>query len=517
MKFPLHSLRTSVTAHLAFLILSAMLLMNVVTVKYTENHFLQSELRKGRLLNEALVALMHQEIEDSPEALQELKANDPFKTQVSRLLGESRFQGAMFLNRAGTLQFQVGAWSEAEKKAVSLSRECLSIRKSCFDFTGSTWGVIWLAPDRVHLSAPLILDGRLMGAMTVGTRLGPLYENLRDSENVFILYIILNTIIFVFFGIYLLSRTVVKPIHGLLKITESYKDAGSVPPLSDASPDEIGQLSRSLNAMLQHLDRNKNELKENIASLEKANLELKRAQNEVIRSEKLASVGRLATGVAHEIGNPIGIVLGYLDLLKSSQLSETEKEDFIARMEAEITRINQIIRDLLDFSRTSSGPTKPVYVHDLIAETLEMLNPQPMVAHMEMTPDFGATNDQVWADPNQLKQVFLNVIINAADAVKEGGKLDIHTENQEAALKIRFADTGPGIKPEDLMRVFDPFYTTKEPGKGTGLGLSVCYNIIQMYQGEIHTESDGETGTTIVIALPLYQASVDEDEDSDMI
>jgi signal transduction histidine kinase len=181
-------------------------------------------------------------------------------------------------------------------------------------------------------------------------------------------------------------------------------------------------------------------------------------------------------------------------------------------MESEITRINQIIRDLLDFSRTSAGAVKRISIHQLVMETLEMLRPQPMMAHFTMNHMLDATRDIVQADPNQLKQVFLNIFINAADSMAEGSKtpdlssaniLTISSQDRGEFIELRFADTGPGIKQEDLVRIFDPFYTTKETGKGTGLGLSVCYSIVKGLGGEIRAESSMDGGTTIIVILPI--------------
>jgi len=281
--------------------------------------------------------------------------------------------------------------------------------------------------------------------------------------------------------------------------------------MPESSKNEIGDLTRSLSHMLRRLDENKRELQSHISSLEKANRDLRQAQDEIIRSEKLASVGRLAAGIAHEIGNPIGIILGYLDLLSTGDVSEEDKKDFLSRIESEIVRVNQIIRQLLDFSRPSSGEPEKTRVHDLVKMTLAMLEPQRMMGGVRTTLDFKAQNDTVLADPNQLQQVFLNIIMNAADALTEGEgeegikQLKIRSERIQGSIEVRFSDTGPGIPDKELLRIFDPFYTTKEPGKGTGLGLSVCYRIVEGLGGTIRAESKPGEGATIVVSLPLYE------------
>jgi signal transduction histidine kinase len=223
-------------------------------------------------------------------------------------------------------------------------------------------------------------------------------------------------------------------------------------------------------------------------------------------------VGRLAAGIAHEIGNPIGIILGYLDLLNSGDVTEADKKDFLNRIESEIIRVNRIIRQLLDFSRPSSGEPEKTRVHDLVKKTLAMLEPQPMMEGVRTALELRAQKDMVLADPNQLQQVFLNIIMNAADALSEGKgegivkQLTIRSERIEGTIDLRFSDNGSGIPEKELLRIFDPFYTTKEPGKGTGLGLSVCYRIVEGLGGKIRAESKTGEGTTIIVSLPIYEA-----------
>jgi signal transduction histidine kinase len=267
--------------------------------------------------------------------------------------------------------------------------------------------------------------------------------------------------------------------------------------------------------MLKRLETNKRELKANISSLEEANLEIKKAQDEIIKSEKMASAGRLATGVAHEIGNPLSIILGYLELLKKGNFENEEGRDFVERIESEVTRINQIIRELLDFSRPASAEHEETGIHQLIMETVNMLELQPVMDRIEIRQELRAEKDVVWAGMAQLKQVFLNIIINAADAMIDTHSsdglspkvLNIETGNEDDSIVISFTDTGIGISSEKLGRIFDPFYTTKEPGKGTGLGLSVCYTIIEGLGGTIRAESILGKGTEVIVAIPLNQAN----------
>ena len=344
-------------------------------------------------------------------------------------------------------------------------------------------------------------------------------------QKIVLFYILLNTLFLALFGFYLIYRSTIRPINRLVKRAEEFKEGDTFFLTSSAEQNEFGKLSSSLNVMLRRLEDNKAELKTSISSLEKANLELQQAQEEIIRSEKLASVGRLASGVAHEIGNPIGIVLGYLGLLKGSDLNDEERQDFINRIEKEIGRINRTIRNLLDFSRPSKGEMRAVSVHKIIGDMVDILKPQPMVSDSEIFLDKGAKKDTVLADPDKLKQVFLNLSMNAIDAMGAGQSKDESQKNMlsirtslspeakadkrvnKSKIHIEFIDNGSGIPADDLTRIFDPFYTTKEPGKGTGLGLSVSLRIIEDIGGDIKVKSEPGKGTKIIVILPLYSAT----------
>ena len=344
-------------------------------------------------------------------------------------------------------------------------------------------------------------------------------------QKIVFFYILLNTLFLALFGFYFIYRSIIRPINRLVKRAEEFKEGDTFFLTSGAEQNEFGKLSSSLNVMLRSLEDNKAELTTGIRSLEKANLELQHAQEEIIRSEKLASVGRLASGVAHEIGNPIGIVLGYLGLLKGSDLNDEEKQDFIDRIEKEISRINRTIRNLLDFSRPSKEELKAVSVHKIIGDMVDILKPQPMISDSEIFLDKGTKKDTVLADPDKLKQVFLNLSMNAIDAMginqtkneSQKNTLSIQTSLapktkadervNTSKIHIEFIDNGPGIPAEDLTRIFDPFYTTKEPGKGTGLGLSVSLRIIEDIGGDIKVKSEVGKGTKIIIILPLYSAT----------
>jgi len=496
-----------------------MLLVNVAMVKFAERDLIQAKVRTGRLLIHAMEQSVNHLLLHKKRGLEGISSDPGFRRNTAQLLDSGGFSELVMIDYKGDPIFTTSLSAERKEHGLSLARESRGTGAWSINYSGSTWGVLWLNNRDINISAPLVFDGMPSGGITVSSSLTPVYQVLIRSEKVILFYILLDTIILAMVGIYVLSRIVVKPIYKLLKMTEEYKDGDIIPSFTETPRNEIGNLSRSLSVMLKRLDENKRELKAHISSLEKANIELKQAQNEIIRSEKLASVGRLAAGIAHEIGNPIGIILGYLELIKKGDITDEEKKDFLSRVESEITRVNSIIKQLLDFSRPSSGKLAESHVHELIMDTVTMLKPQPMMEEIRIPFELNATRDTVLADPNQLQQVFLNIIMNATDVLRggdttgdkaQGKELTIKSKDAGDSIEIRFIDNGPGIPEEELGQIFDPFYTTKEPGMGTGLGLSVSYRIIKELGGTISAESPEGEGTAIIINFPFYEKKYED-------
>jgi len=300
LRFPFYSLRTGVLAQLAILIVSAMLLINVVMVKFAEKDLFRAKLQTGRVILSMLKQRVGKEITGKRRELFALGSDPRLKEEISQLVMTGGFGRVLMVDGVSAKVFSAGSWDKMEHEALSLCRGTLATREESFHFSGTTWGVIWLGKKRLNMAAPFFYEGHLSGVLAIGVDLDPLYAILRKSEKIILIYIFLNSIVLVLVGFHLLSRTVVKPIHKLLHIAEAFKGGEPFPHLSDTSRNEIGQLNRALNMMLTRLEENEEELKAHIASVEEANQTVKEAQAEIIKSEKLASVGRLATGGAHE-------------------------------------------------------------------------------------------------------------------------------------------------------------------------------------------------------------------------
>ncbi|MFZ5915920.1 MAG: ATP-binding protein [Chloroflexota bacterium] len=231
--------------------------------------------------------------------------------------------------------------------------------------------------------------------------------------------------------------------------------------------------------------------------------ELQETQAQLIQSEKLASVGELAAGVAHEINNPLGVILGFTQVILKKIPEDDAFSKPLLSIEREGLRCKKIIQGLLDFSRRSTPTFQPVQLNETVQAACELIEHQFSINNVSLVKGFAPNLPQIQADANQLQQVFVNLIINAYHAMPKGGQIRVTTRAVGDKVQAIFADTGVGIPPENLKRIFDPFFTTKEVGKGTGLGLSVSYGIIESHGGKIEVESQVGVGTTFVITLPV--------------
>ena len=228
--------------------------------------------------------------------------------------------------------------------------------------------------------------------------------------------------------------------------------------------------------------------------------EMKMMEEQIAHSEKLASIGRLAAGIAHEIGNPMTSIFSFVQILREEEDDPFKKES-LDTIYFHVNRVSGILKQLSGFSKMPAGDTRECNINEIIETSVNLIQYDKKAKSITMTKHLDPNLPTVMADGNQLSQVFVNLILNAVDAMPEGGELTISTETRDHKVVISFRDTGVGIKNEDKAKIFDPFYTTKE--KGTGLGLAVSYNIIKKMNGTITVDSEIGKGTTFTITLPI--------------
>lgn len=508
-----HGIKTNIVIHLAVLLFVGMILIAFVMMSTTQKEMIAFELSKADIFAVS--------IENSFHHLPDLKtiyADPDTQMHFKKLLGQANYSCLLIQGKTSAPPYVSGSNCSLDKELEEIVQRSLASGEKTKKMFGATWGTLWKGSQHMLIAVPIKRDGNVFASVGLAKDLGGIYGILRRTQQLLFIYIIVNTVILTIIGFYRLSRITVKPLRRLVTRAEEYREDDGAFFWYEKGDNEFAKLSKSLNRLLKRVSLDKDKLQTTVRSLEKANVELKEAQKDIIKAEKLASVGRLSSGIAHEIGNPIGIIVGYLDLLKQKDLSAEEKREFIDRAGNEIEKINRIIRQLLSYAKPSEEGLKRVSVHDIIKDIESVVSVQPMMSDIHLTLRLTAVKDTVTADPDQLRQVFLNLMINAADAIhaiekKRIGEVIISSEvirgknkelkNQYPLLKITYSDNGIGIPEENLGNIFDPFYTTKEPGKGTGLGLSVSFMIIEEMGGKIEATSKVGQGTTMSILLPL--------------
>lgn len=236
---------------------------------------------------------------------------------------------------------------------------------------------------------------------------------------------------------------------------------------------------------------------------------LKDNQEQLMQAEKLTSLGQLAASIAHEVNNPLSGVLNYTQLLikriNNDKFSKETALDSLSKMESELTRSTRLVRNLLDFARQSAPALVETDLNDIIGRVLELTAHSAQLNKVEVVKELSPSLPKLTADPNQLQQVCTNLILNAIQAMPGGGKLHLRTSLDNGQLKMEVQDTGCGISPENMGKLFTPFFTTKKEVKGVGLGLAVSYGIIQRHRGKIEVHSKEGEGTTFAVYLPVHQ------------
>jgi len=352
--------------------------------------------------------------------------------------------------------------------------------------------------------------GVIAASMPLAQALRPLWV----KEQVIALYLVFNAVILAALAFVRFLRTYALPIGRMAQSVENYQGDGLSALFTEKSTNELGQLSRSIGAMVQRIEADRGKLAAAVGELAAKNTLLQENQREMIRTEKMAAVGRLAAGLAHEIGNPLSVAQGYLQLLAMDQGTAQERDEYIGKALRELERMDRLIRRLLDYARSRQGLPTQTDAQALLAGIVEDFAAQPFLKGIQLAFTPQARNSDVLVDGEQLRQVILNCVLNAVDAIDAAGRRSsghitiattqgIVAHGESSPLCITIADNGAGIPEALLEAVFDPFFTTKEPGAGTGLGLSVSLALVESMNGRMELHSQAGEGTTVRIILPL--------------
>jgi signal transduction histidine kinase len=329
-----------------------------------------------------------------------------------------------------------------------------------------------------------------------------------------------RTLFFVGFGAFLaalsisliVSRTITHPIARLVGAAHAASAGQLDEPIRISSRDEIGYLAQRFEEMRQSIKQQMEKLTELNANLSERNLELesaldqlRRAQEELVKSEKLAAAGKLTAQLSHEINNPIHNIRSCLETALKKMPAHLTGREFVRIAHDEILRIGKLVRQMLDFYRFGQAELRPIDLNAALSEVLQSSQRRLEERRIAVERRLSANLPPVRASRDQMKQVFLNLILNGVEAMPGGGKLEVKSWRENSFVKIAICDTGCGIPPENLPKIFDPFFTTKRAVHGVGLGLSVCYNIVHQHGGTIEVESEVGKGSTFTVKLPVAE------------
>ncbi len=541
-------LRTEVIINISFLMLAAILLIGFTILNINERSIVEEKTRTGKGMIQDFQIIVNFISKDKKDfAFSQPVVKKEIQDFVHLYLREKGFYELLIVD----FQFNIIASKKSEwmnsrsvdpllQKAIQGGELSAEIEKS-----GSFLSANY---KKMKLYSPLWHEGKVIGGIQMEVPILDLLTHLLESKKIIVLTIIADAFVLIIFGSFLLSRVLVNPIKDLVRLTKRISDGDFSQAIAVTSKNEIGQLMESFNRMIGRLKENQESLGNYLESLESTNKQLKEAQEELVRTEKLASVGRFAAGVAHEVGNPLGAILGYTGILRKGGIGREESEDYMKRIEREIERIDKIVRELLNFARPTKFEIRELKINTIIESTLSLLSYQKNFRNIETQLNLQSDLPLIKGDEPQLSQVFINIILNAIDAMPEGGVLEIQTGEDvieysyadraqriypprrrsdptesdysrlrkhhpyssgltkfstgERLVKVRIADTGIGIKKEDLENIFDPFFTTKGPDQGTGLGLSISLKIVESLGGEIKVESEVGKGTIFEVYFP---------------
>jgi len=357
-------------------------------------------------------------------------------------------------------------------------------------------------------------DQEIIGFIKADFSLGLLDVALHKQKAALSLYVAIFVIILSLFVGFIIYTMITRPIRALMAGMEKSASGDLDHAVPIQSDDEMGVLARSFNSMIKDLKDARDQREKWTQTLEeevaRKTEEIRKTHASLVQTEKLASLGRMAAGVAHEINNPLTGVITFAHLLRDRFPDKSQEVDDLNVIIEQSERCSKIISNLLTFARATPSEKGSCDMNEVLSRTVFMLKNQAKFHHIKFDVDIDEPQFIVYGDSSQFQQIFLNMFINAADAMEGRGKITVATrriqEQGKDFLEIEFTDEGCGIKEEDMSKLFEPFFTTKPIGKGTGLGLSVSHGIVKHFGGTLKVESTVGKGTSFFVRLPLTEA-----------
>lgn len=359
----------------------------------------------------------------------------------------------------------------------------------------------------------------ILGSLVIKIPLEVQDAAIQKSSTEFFLLAIFATFLFVSFLLLFTRKKIKGPLNALVKVSIAVAngDKSTRVEIKPNQLDDMRMVSQAFNDMLDNLHTATKELENWSQQLEykvqKKSEELGAAQHELMHVERLASLGKLSSSVAHEINNPLSGILIYTKLLykqvSNPELYASKKDTMLKHLkliENETKRCGDIVKGLLDFSRKDQNDFEPKHLHEILLETYDLMSHPIKIANINFLTNLSATSDLIYCSPNQIKQACVAMLVNASEAVLENGEIFIRSRNtEEDSVTFEITDNGLGIPAEDIPHIFEPFFSTKQDVSGIGLGLAIVHGIIQNHKGKIQVRSELGNGTTFSVTLPLIK------------
>jgi two-component system NtrC family sensor kinase len=354
------------------------------------------------------------------------------------------------------------------------------------------------------------VNNEIIGMLYVGMLEKPYRDTTARVMLTFILMASLCVVLLLII-LYFSTSRIINPLQKMVIATKEIARGDLSHKVNVNTKDEIGHLADSFNKMTVKLKAANEELVEWGKTMEEKvkerTEELTKMHAQLVQSEKLASLGKLSASIAHEVNNPLGGILIYSHLLLEDTGKDNPYYENLKKIVQETTRCKDIVKGLLEFARPKEPEKSSVKINMILDKSLSIMDNQTLFHNIRFEKMYASHLPKIVADSNQLQQVFMNIILNAAEAMNGNGLLTISSSLSEdgSYLEVKFSDTGSGIKEEDRKRIFEPFFSTKEGGKGTGLGLAISYSIIQKHHGTIEVKTEVGKGSTFIVRLPISQ------------
>jgi len=352
-------------------------------------------------------------------------------------------------------------------------------------------------------------EQKVLGVLDIGMSLKDVDTEVQGAQNQMIFFaVIAFLVISVTIGISI-RRYVTRPVRELVTGTKKIAEGDMSYTIPIRTEGEIAQLAASFNQMTSDLKKADEKLidwgKTLEQKVEQRTEELRKTEYQLIRSDKVASLGKLAAGVAHEINSPLTGILTYSSLLLQGKPEDDPDKEDLEVIVNETNRCKNIVKGLLDFARQTEPQKTLSDINQVVQKSIDLISHQAGLQNVKIEKKIRPEIPKMMIDAGQIQQVFINMLLNAIEAMPEGGSLTVSTEIEEKRAVVRFSDTGVGIPEENLPKILDPFFTTKEQGRGTGLGLSVSYGIVERHRGKLEVKSKVGKGTTFTVKLPITE------------